>query len=134
MNRIAHGVVVEKTSQGCRVEGYLDNERVITITNCNIRRIFEVSHSKGLVGSFENAKAINDIMCEVIKVVEDLRKEHEGRVTISVVKQGDNWAVLVDGSNESPESKSNKEEAVSMAKFFKESYEKRGVIVKYDEE
>lgn len=88
MNRIAHGVVVEKTSQGCRVEGYLDNERVITITNCNI----------------------------------------------SVVKQGDNWAVLVDGSNESPESKNNKEEAVSMAKFFKESYEKRGVIVKYDEE
>lgn len=41
---------------------------------------------------------------------------------------------MVDGSNESPESKNNKEEAVSIAKFFKESYEKRGVIVKYDEE
>lgn len=134
MNRIECGVVVEKTSQGCRVEGYLDSERVITITNCNIRRIFEVSQSKGLVGSFENAKAINDIMSEVIKVVEDLRKEHEGRVTISVVKQGDNWAVLLDGGNESPESKNSKDEAILMAKFFKESYEKRGVIVKYDEE
>lgn len=134
MNRIEHGVVVEKTSQGCRVEGYVDNERVVTITNCNIARIFEVSHSKGLVGSFEHAKAINDIMCEAIKVVEVLRKEHEGRVAISVVKKDDNWAVLVDGGNESPESKNNKEEAVLMAKFFKESYEKQGVIVNYTEE
>lgn len=134
MNRIEHGVVVEKISQGYRVEGYVDNERVVTITNCNIARIFEVSHSKGLVGSFENAKAINDIMCEAIKVVEDLRKEHEGRVAISVVKQDDNWAVLVDGGNESPESKNSKEEAVLMAKFFKESYEKQGVIVNYTEE
>lgn len=134
MSRTEHGVVVEKTSQGCRVEGYVDNERVVTITNCNIARIFEVSHSKGLVGSFENAKAINDIMCEAIKVVEDLRKEHEGRVAISVVKQDDNWAVLVDGGNESPESKNSKEEAVLMAKFFKESYEKQGVIVNYTEE
>lgn len=134
MSRTEHGVVVEKTSQGCRVEGYVDNERVVTITNCNIARIFEVSHSKGLVGSFENAKAINDIMCEAIKVVEDLRKEHEGRVAIYVVKQDDNWAVLVDGGNESPESKNSKEEAVLMAKFFKESYEKQGVIVNYTEE
>lgn len=134
MSRIENGLTVEKTSQGCRVEGYFDNERVITITNCNIRRIFEVSHSSGLVGSFEKAKSINDIMSEVIKVVEELRKEHECRITISVVKQGDKWDVLIDGRNESPESKNSKEEAILTAKFFKETYEKRGVIVAYNEE
>ena len=132
MNRIEHGVIVDKTSDGFRVEGYINWEPVIIASNRNITRIFEISQSKALVGSYENAKAINKIMTEVLEKVESLREDHEGRVSISMEEGVNIWNILIDGGVFGAEK--TKDEALSMVKFLKDSYEKRGVIVSCSEQ
>lgn len=132
MNRIEHGVIVDKTSDGFRVEGYINWEPVIIASNRNITRMFEISQSKALVGSYENAKAINKIMTEVLEKVESLREEYEGRVSISMEEGVNIWNILIDGGVFGAEK--TKDEALSMVKFLKDSYEKRGVIVSCSEQ
>lgn len=132
MNRIEHGVTVDKTSDGFRVEGYINWEPVIIASNRNITRIFEISQSKALVGSYENAKAINKIMTEVLEKVESLREDHEGRVSISMEEGVNIWNILIDGGVFGTEK--TKDESLSMVKFLKDSYEKRGVIVSCSEQ
>lgn len=132
MSRIEYGVVVDKTSEGCRIEGYINWQTVITVSNRNTTRIFEVSQSKALVGSYEDAKDINKIMTEVLDKVESLREECEGRVSISMENSENVWNILIDGGIWATEK--TKDEALSMVKYVKDSYEKRGVIVSCSEQ
>lgn len=132
MNRIEYGVVVDESSDGCRVVGYINWEPVIIASNRNITRMFEISQSKALVGSYENAKDINKIMTEVLEKVESLREEHEGRISISIEEGVNIWNILINGGVFGAEK--TKDEALSMVKFLKDSYEKRGVIVSCSEQ
>lgn len=132
MNKVNHGVAVDKNSEGIRVEGYINGDRVITVTNRNLRRKFEVSHSKALVGSYEEAKAISDIIKAVIDIVESLRAEHEGKITIAVVSDSNKWKILINKGEHGVEK--TREEAIVIAQYLKQGYERVGVIVNYTEE
>lgn len=114
------------------LNGYLNDDRIIAITNFDITRSFKVSQSKSLAGDLDNALAYNKIMSAVLETVESLRAECEGRVAIGVVKRNDGWVVTTDGFDIHKEEK--REEAIGMAEHFKLSYERAGTVVSYSVE
>lgn len=132
MREMRNGVIVEKTEQGCRVEGYLNDERLVTISNFSLSRRFLISQSKTLAGDIDQALAINAVMSAALETVESLRAECEGRVAISVVKRNDGWVVSTDGFDIHKEEK--REDAIGMAEHFKLSYERAGTVVSYSVE
>lgn len=132
MREMRNGVIVEKTEQGCRVEGYLNDERLVTISNFSLSRRFLISQSKTLAGDMDQALAINAVMSAALETVESLRAECEGRVAIGVVKRDDGWVVTTDGFDIHKEE--NREDAIGMAESFKLSYERAGTVVSYSVE
>ncbi|MDI6976554.1 hypothetical protein [Serratia sp. Se-RSBMAAmG] len=129
MREMRNGVIVEKTEQGCRVEGYLNDDRLVTISNFSLSRRFLISQSKTLAGDIDQALAINAVMSAALETVESLRAECEGRVAIGVVKRDDGWVVTTDGFDIHKEEK--REDAIGMAEHFKLSYERAGTVVSY---
>lgn len=132
MREMRNGVIVEKTEQGCRVEGYLNDDRLVTISNFSLSRRFLISQSKTLAGDMDQALAINAVMSAALETVESLRAECEGRVAISVVKRDDGWVITTDGFDVYKEE--NREDVIGMAEHFKLSYERAGTVVSYSVE
>lgn len=132
MGEMRNGVIVKKGVEGCRIEGYLDDDRIIAITNFNITRCFMVSQSKSLAGDLENALAYNKIMSATLEMVESLRAECEGRVAIGVVERDGEWIITSDGFDTGKEK--SREDAIAAAEYFKRAYESKGVIVSYSAE
>lgn len=132
MGEMRNGVIVEKTEQGCRVEGYLNDDRIIAITNFDITRRFMVSQSKSLAGDLDNALAYNKIMSAALEKVESLRAECEGRVAIGLIERDGEWIITSDGFDIGKEKRY--EEAIATAEYFKRAYESKGVIVSYSVE
>ena len=132
MREMRNGVIVEKTEQGCRVEGYLNDDRIIAITNFDITRRFMVSQSKSLAGDLDNALAYNKIMSAALETVESLRAECEGRVAIGLIERDGEWIITSDGFDIGKET--SREDGVTTAKYFKQAYESKGVIVSYSAE
>lgn len=132
MGEIRNGVIVEKSVEGCRVEGYLNDDRIITITNCDISRRFVISQSKSLAGDLDNALAYNKIMSAVLETVESLRAECEGRVAIGLIERDGEWVITSDGFDIGKEK--SHEDAIATAEYFKRAYESKGVIVSYSVE
>lgn len=132
MREMRNGVIVEKSVEGCRVEGYLNDDRIIAITNFNITRCFMVSQSKALAGGLDNALEYNKIMTAALEMVESLRAECEGRVTIGLIERDGEWIITSDGFDIGKET--SQEDGVATAKYFKQAYESKGVIVSYSVE
>lgn len=129
MSKVKNGIFVEKSEQGCRIEGFLNDDRIITITNTDITRRFMVSQSKSLAGDLENALAYNKVMSAALEKVESLREEYEGRVSIGVIERDGEWFVTSDGFDIDKEK--SREDAIATAEFFKSAYESKGVTVYY---
>lgn len=132
MREMRNGVIVEKSVEGCRVEGYLNDDRIIAITNFDITRRFMVSQSKSLAGDLDNALAYNKIMSAALEMLESLRAECEGRVAIGLIERDGEWIITSDGFDIGKET--SREDGVATAKYFKQAYESKGVIVSYSAE
>lgn len=132
MREMRNGVIVEKSVEGCRIEGYLNDDRIIAITNFHVTRRFMVSQSQSLAGDLNNALAYNKIMSAALETVESLRAECEGRVAIGVIERDGGWIITSDGFDIGKEK--SREDAITEAEYFKRAYESKGVIVSYSVE
>lgn len=122
-------IIISKSIDGLRVDGYIDGKVVISVSNFNLGRKFEVSQGTTLVGDMVRARAINKIMNDVLDKVETLKESCEGKVSIDVVKRNDGWMMVIDGFD--TEIEKNRNDAISLAEHFKKKYENAGVIVSY---
>lgn len=62
---------VDKNEEGYKVIGYLDGKAVISASDRNRTKAWEIVQSISLVGDFDDAQAILDVMTEVkFKVLE----------------------------------------------------------------
>lgn len=131
MQNLKSNVIVERNLQGTKVTGYLNNELIITITNYGMNRCFEVSQSVSLIGSLEKVKYFNETINAVLDKVESLKSECEGRISIEVINCNGGWTLSIDGFN--GEVDDNKDNVISLARYFKQRYESFNVIVSYKE-
>lgn len=131
VSKVRDGVIVEKSYQGLKIEGYINDDLIITVSNFNLNRRFEVSQSKSLIGDLDKVKACNEIINAVLDKVESLKAEHEGHVSIAVVNRNGSWMVSIDGFDGDIDD--SREDSISIARHFKQKYESLGVVVSYEE-